>query len=89
MTGSGNLTKEVSINGTLVSAVVDTGANVSLISYKTYESLISPPAVEKTVKMKTASEGLVFFGKLLEPLKVKIDSVEINWKLAKCQFCLL
>ena len=79
--GFGNLTKEIFVNGTPVSAVVDTGATVSLISYHTYEVINNPPGVEKTVKMKTASEGLVFTGSLLEPVVIKIDSIELKWKL--------
>lgn len=57
MRSSSNIKITVEINEVPVEAVIDTAAQVTIISDKLYESLITKPPILKTVVLHAAGKG--------------------------------
>ena len=63
---------EVQVAEKTVDAVVDSGAQVSIISEKLYNSLQNPPKKLRMVKLQTAGKQLSMQGFIAGPVKIKI-----------------
>ncbi|XP_052809612.1 uncharacterized protein LOC128238077 [Mya arenaria] len=61
-----------------ITAVVDTAAEVSLISFELFESLDPKPKTIMRVKMYTAGKGLIMNGLIVGPVKLKLGSLVIE-----------
>ncbi len=62
-------------------AVVDTAADVTIISDKVFAKLGYDAKVHKTVKMWAAGEGQVFDAKKLEPVPVTVGKNVLQWSI--------
>jgi len=62
----------VRVQGRGVRAVVDTAAQVTLISEELYKSLVEPPKIIKEVVMNTAGKGLQMNGFIAGPFRVEL-----------------
>ncbi|XP_053405820.1 uncharacterized protein LOC128559022 [Mercenaria mercenaria] len=57
-----------------ITAVVDTAAQVTIISDVIYKSLPNPPPIKREVKMKAAGKDMAMSGYVVGPVKLQIGS---------------
>ena len=65
------------INGTRVKAIVDTGAEKTIISDSLFERLKERPPILSTIQMYTAEKGSSFPGKKVGPVKINVGGMNI------------
>lgn len=75
------LTIPVKINGRAVKALVDTGAEISVISHELARTMKSPLKRELLVKLKGAETSSDMKGYRLEPVSLKVEKKEYPWRI--------
>ena len=63
---------QIMVSGSIVDAVVDTAAEVTIISDRFYRSLKKPPAKVRDVKLLTAGRQMSMMGFIVGPTELKI-----------------
>ncbi|VDI74776.1 Hypothetical predicted protein [Mytilus galloprovincialis] len=81
LTGGTMYRVPVVVQGHRVAAVVDTAAQVTLISEEMYKSLKEPPPILKEVVMNTAGKGLQMNGFVAGPFYIKLGNQEFTWDI--------
>ena len=66
----------VKINDKNISAILDTAAEVSILSDRLFQNLNSKPKIVKKVIMNAAGRDMQMIGVKLEPVRLKIESQE-------------
>ena len=69
-----NIKVNLSINGVVVAAVIDTAAQVTIISDKLYQSFKEKPAILSKVTLNTAGRDLKMLGYKVGPVNIVIGS---------------
>ena len=81
LTGGTMYRVPVVVQGHRVAAVVDTAAQVTLISEEMYKGLKEPPPILKEVVMNTAGKGLQMNGFVAGPFYIKLGNQEFTWDI--------
>ena len=80
--GTQSLIIPITINKRKVNAVVDNGAQISVISKEFYTSFSSPVGcITDTVRLKTAGKEDFIKAKLLNKIQIGIGNDTFNWKV--------
>ena len=74
-----NLIVPLTINGTAVNAVTDTGAQISVISKTLAEKLGLPVDNSETIKLKNAQKDRSMYGKITKGLKITLGKHKFQW----------
>ena len=72
----------VKINGFEINAIVDTAAEVTLISNRLYKSLTPRPDVKRKLRFKTA-DGKSMSAEMLEPLTLEVGKLRVEHEVLK------
>ena len=69
------------VHGRPVHAVVDTGAQVTVISEEFYSKLDNPPDLTESRQLRAAAEDMLFDAKLIDSVNLKIGKMDISWPI--------
>ena len=62
------------LNNDKITGIIDTAADVSIISEKTFKSLSKQPKLKETISMKAAGENQIFTAQETESMKIQIGN---------------
>ena len=68
---------ETEVHGCSVNAVIDTAADVTVVSERFYHALRHPPKLTGRVNLRAAAEGQVFVAGITQEVCVKVGNVQI------------
>jgi RNA:NAD 2'-phosphotransferase (TPT1/KptA family) len=78
MSSASTLRVPITIEGQTITAIVDTGAQVTLISDRLYKSLPSQPPIIRKVVMDTAGRDLSMFGFVVGPVHLQLGPIDFH-----------
>ena len=69
----------IEVQGMRLQAVVDTAAQVTLVSEEFYKSLDPAPPIHREVVMNTAGKGMQMNGFIAGPFQVVLGHISSQW----------
>ena len=69
---------QVSVNGVMSNAIIDTGAQVTILSDKIYETLTPKPSIIKETSLHAAGRDMKMLCSITEPISMKIGDMKFT-----------